>query len=52
MIGEEIACLTFGSYTADVRASDTELFMFLTPRVLRNDTEVDGLTRQYRQPGQ
>lgn len=38
----------FGRQTR--RASDTELFMFLTPRVLRNDAEVDSVTGQYRPP--
>jgi general secretion pathway protein D len=36
----------FGRQTR--RASDTELFMFLTPRVLRNDAEVEAATESVR----
>ncbi len=31
------------------RETETELFLFLTPRVLRNDAEVDALTDAYRE---
>lgn len=31
------------------RSADTELFVFLTPRVLRTDSEVDDATRAYQQ---
>lgn len=38
----------FGSQSR--RSSETELFLFLTPRILRNDSEVDEATRSYREP--
>jgi general secretion pathway protein D len=31
------------------RTAETELFLFLTPRVLRTDEEVEGATRDYRE---
>jgi general secretion pathway protein D len=31
------------------RSAETELFVFLTPRVLRNDSEVDAATRAYQE---
>jgi general secretion pathway protein D len=36
----------FGRQTR--RTAETELFLFLTPRVLRTDEEVEGATRDYR----
>jgi general secretion pathway protein D len=30
------------------RTAETELFLFLTPRILRTDEEVEGATRDYR----
>jgi len=32
------------------QTTETELFLFLTPRVLRSDEEVDAATRSYQQP--
>lgn len=32
------------------RSSDTELFLFLTPRVLRNDAEADSVTQRFNPP--
>lgn len=37
----------FGRQTR--RTAETELFLFLTPRVLRTDDEVEGATRDYQQ---
>jgi general secretion pathway protein D len=37
----------FGRQTR--RTAETELFLFLTPRVLRTDQEVEGATRDYQQ---
>jgi len=31
------------------RATETELFLFLTPRILRNDVEVENATRVYQE---
>jgi general secretion pathway protein D len=31
------------------RTAETELFLFLTPRILRTDEEVEGATRDYRE---
>jgi len=32
-----------------IRSTETELFLFLTPRVLRTDSDVEGVTNQYRE---